>query len=466
MRSMRVLVAVALLHCLATVCELRAAAAQPYHADSSSIETWAGRLHLHWIEHRAVGRLRRSHGDPAIGASVGRALRRYGDVRLLHPSAGMRAALAAAADPAALALALAGEAGDVTHPAAYEVELLVAVTELPAAAPRRAALWTRAAEIEPDDVLRLAFLAPAAALLPCGAGITAAAGSGTPATAAMGAPATADGTDGCQVAAKEIDLMLLAGLAREAAATYDALPPEGRERLLSAWADCDDGISLAAAHWLAGDLAGARAVRARLTARPWPGGDWRTDQDKGGSLYLALLDQGLAPPAAGDPFPVLAGYMYKDVFALRDARGTGLSVFARVASAERYPDFAVLAWSDAAADAYALATGGESRHLPAAVRQAATTLRASLAQLSATARTGADAARQEALHRPRPEVSREETAERIDLSPDLDLFAVNRAADDGIALSRRSDLDGYVFGFKSHRGTLQAIVISSWEDGY
>lgn len=457
MRSMRVLVAVALLHCSATVCEVRAAAAQP------SIETWAGRLQLRWIEHRAVGRLRHSHGDPAIGASVGQALRRYSDIRLPHPSEGMHAALAAAADPAALALALAGRVGDVTRPAAYEVELLVAVTELPAAAPRRAALWTRAAEIEPDNVLRLAFLAPAAALLPCGAGTTVAAGS---ASAAMGAPATAtaDGTDGCQVAAKEIDLLLQAGLAREAAATYDALPPKGRERLLSAWADCDDGISLAAAHWLAGDLAGARAVRARLTAQPWPGGDWRTDQDKGGSLYLALLDQGLAPPASYDPFPVLAGYMYKDVFALRDARGTGLSVFARVASAERYPDFAVLAWSDAAADADALATGGGSRHLPAAARQAAATLRASLAQLSAAARTGVDAARKEAQHHPRPEVRGEGAAERIDLSPDLDLFAVNRGGDDGIALSHRSDLDGYVFGFKSLRGTLQAIVISSWEE--
>jgi hypothetical protein len=158
--------------------------------------------------------------------------------------------------------------------------------------------------------------------------------------------------------------------------------------------------------------------------------------------------------------------MYKDVFALRDARGTGLSVFARVASAERYPDFAVLAWSDAADDAHALAAGGETRRLPAAARQAAAALRASLAQLSAAARTGADTARQEALHHPRPEVSREGTAERLDLSPDLDLFAVNRAGDDGIALSHRSDLDGYVFGFKSRRGTLQAIVISSWEDGY
>ena len=465
MRSMRVLVAVALLHGLATVCEVRAAAAQPYWPDSSwsiewSIKTWAGRLPLRWIEHRAVGRLRRSHGDPAIGASVGQALRRYRDIRLPHPSAGMRAALAAAADPAALALALAGQAGDVTRPDEYEVELLVAVTELPAAAPRRAALWTRAAEIEPDKVLRLVFLAPAAALLPCGAGT---------ATAAMGAPspattAAAAGTDGCQVAAKEIDLMLQGGLAREAAATYDALPPEGRERLLSAWADGDDGISLAAAHWLSGDLAGARAVRARLTAQPWPGGDWRTDVDKGGSLYLALLDQGLAPPASYDPFPVLAGYMYKDVFALKDARGTGLSVFARVASTERYPDFAVLAWSDAAADADAFATDGESRQLPAAARQAAATLRASLAQLSAAARAGVDAGRKEVQHHPRPEVSCEGIDGRLDLSTDLDLFAVNRAGDDGIALSRRSDLDGYLFAFQSRRGTLQAIVISAWEE--
>lgn len=453
MRPMRVLVAVALLHCSATVCEMRAAAAQPYWPDNSwsiewSFKTWAGRLPLRWIEHRAVGRLRRSHGDPAIGASVGQALRRYRDIRLPHPSAGMHAALAAAADPAALALALAGPGGD-----AYEVELLVAATELPAAAPRRAALWTRAAELEPDNVLRLAFLAPAAALLPCGAGATAAAGS-----------APVDGTDGCQVAAKEIDLMLQAGLAREAAAAYDALPPEGRRRLSSAWADSDDGISLAAAHWLAGDLAGARAVRARLTAQPWPGGDWRTDRDKGGSLYLALLDQGLAPPASGDPFPVLAGYMYKDVFALKDARGIGLSVFARIASTERYPDFAVLAWSDAAADADAFATGRESRHLPAAVRQAAAALRASLAQLTAAARAGVDAARKEAQHHPRPEVRGEGDAERIDLSPDLDLFAVNRAGDDGIALSRRSYPDGYLFALKSLRGTLQAIVISSWED--
>ena len=43
MSSMRFLVTVALLHCLATVCEVRAAAAQPSYPDSSSIETWAPR---------------------------------------------------------------------------------------------------------------------------------------------------------------------------------------------------------------------------------------------------------------------------------------------------------------------------------------------------------------------------------------------------------------------------------------
>jgi hypothetical protein len=81
---------------------------------------------LRRIEAKLARRLEASHGDPAAGVRLGEALRGVGEDRLDHPSTAVRAAVAAARHPAALALAIAGDAEGLSDTATtYETDVLL-----------------------------------------------------------------------------------------------------------------------------------------------------------------------------------------------------------------------------------------------------------------------------------------------------------------------------------------------------
>jgi hypothetical protein len=316
-------------------------------------EQAAGEANLRGVEARAVVQLQRTHGDPRFGRKLGENLRSLGQVRLPRPSAGLRVAVVAASDPAALAMAIAGTGYSDFDDRTYDLDVLLTAFVQPASEPHRALLLARAAAIERDDApLRLAFLQRADELL------AARAGDGPAAARAA-----------CRVASWRLGELLAVGLSHEAVAYVSGLTPSLRAAVEGA--SCggqaavegtepgpdarDLRLGLAAARWLDGDPEGARALLAktpghawRPTGAPGAGGD---DQETTADVWRAVLDHALAHEAPGDGFPILAEFAGKALLLPGEPGpqvwGVGILAYARAATEERYPALAVYAWQHA-----------------------------------------------------------------------------------------------------------------------
>jgi hypothetical protein len=311
----------------------RPGAAQLTPAPSDPTAEAQARSRLLRTEAELALRLRQTGGDPRIGAELGQSLDAERDWQLDHPSPAVVRAIAAARDPAALALAIAGDRTGM-----YWTDVLLAAL---AARPRPTRLWLAAARTSFDPAYRAAFLDRAlASMAPKGLGTP-------PEPAALAGAAT--------IAAERLAVLLRAGLAREALADLDRLPAVLRERILAGEvraAEVDGAtvqpppedlrLELALAHFITGDEHGARALLSRA-----PGPVWRDDRPSMDDSIPGRAERTLAvrwlaaPGAADDSFPRLAGLAEGFLLA---GSGVDLIALARLAERDGYPVIAAFAW--------------------------------------------------------------------------------------------------------------------------
>ncbi len=419
----------------------------------------AARRRLRRIEAKAAKQLVKSHGDPADGARLGEALRAIGATRLDHPAPAVRAAVAAARDPAALALAIAGDASDSAEGAGvYEADVLLVALSLPAAAPRQAELWTRAAaeERQADLPLRIAFLERAYDTLP----------PPPPGGPPAGTP------DAFSIASRELDALLGAGLARDAVAAFDAWPAALRERLVAAGGGTsvegymrpDQRLSLAAARLLVGDTEGARALLARAPVAAWRPTDGNlvsVDHRDPMAVFRAMLERALAPPGGDDPFPVLAEFAASDLFGPGTAVwGVGVTAYARLAEREGYPAVAAFAWRLAPGDR--AAAPAEPALLPAAAARTARRLRAEISEEQRLADAARSTALRTAGEHPRPVARSARDGLRLDQAPDAQLFVLDRAGRSGLVVLDREPACGELYRLEPQGDGLVGVLFGSW----
>jgi len=417
----------------------------------------AAQRNLQRIEADFARRLERTEGDLQVGKQLGEALRAPVFASLDHPSPSLRAAIAAARDPAALALAIAGSG---PGKATYEIDVLLTALSLPSSRPRRTTLWAAAAVVEGAAApRRLVFLERAYDGVAGGPG-------GLSTTAVPAA---------CALAAWRLEEMLGAGLAHEAVATFGSLPAVLRERIeAAACPDLPGGaidgvrigpyhgdqrLSLVAARILEGDRDGARALLARI-----PGAAWRPgDPDLPGSnhpdpaaVWRAVIERWLVATPVGDAFPLLSE------FAVTDGRRFGdlsVTTYARLAEREGYPAFAAYAWSwipkalDGAPDPSPLPT--------AALRtlhrwQAAIAEQARIATAGAARQLGFAAAR-------RPAVAiTQENGEPLDLADHIVLMALDHEGRQGIVLRDNLPYSWDRYRIELRGGRLVAVRVEGW----
>ena len=282
-------------------------------------EPGPGLAELRAVERGYLEALRATSADADVIAD----LRRFvSDWRwdLREPSAALAAYVARSPDPASLALKLTREAMDSES---YSVALLLAAAR---ARPAPAALWQRAADLSAAwTALRLAFLERAAA----------AAGAGE-----------------AEFAERRVRELLSAGLAGEALAVFDRLPPGARERLLAgqdgaasegrARPHSDLRLELAVARSLTGDPAGGRALLERVPKPPAEtagivGGATAPDLDARAVPRLFVAGD-LAGRSGRDLFPVLAAVVARQAATI--PYETDRDAFARLAERAGYPAFA------------------------------------------------------------------------------------------------------------------------------
>jgi len=420
------------------------------------------RLELRRVEAKLVRGLARSHGDPALGTRFGEAIRGIAISRLDHPSPAVRAAIEAARDPAALALAIAGDAGGlVDDPVTYETDVLLTALALPSSAPRRAELWAKAAEVvrRSDDLLRLACLERAAESL-----------AQAPGGSRAGAP-----PDAFAIASLRLDGLLGAGLAGEAVATFDALPADLRERLLAApggttvdgYIRPDQRLSLAAARLLTGDESGARALLARTPVAAWHPADGNlTDASQRDpmAVFRAVLERSLAPAANDDAFPLLAEFAATDLFGPSTAVwGAGITAYARLAEREGYPAFAAFAWRMAPGDANP--PPPEPALLPAAAAKTLRRLRAAAAEQARLASAAMLANYRAAGEHPRPPALSARDGSRLDQAPYVQLFVLDRAGRLGLVLIDHPPFYGELYRLQPRepgQPGLVGVLFGSW----
>ncbi|HEY0781355.1 MAG TPA: hypothetical protein VGE98_02790 [Thermoanaerobaculia bacterium] len=253
-----------------------------------------------------------------------------------HPRPEILQALAAAPDPGALALRLAG----ARHGGAYAVDLLLRATELPAAQSHATALWLTAARLTGEPAQRAAYLDRALSSLRTRPGATA-----------------ADLEPAASVASWELRELLEIGLASQAVAAFAALPPALRERVASfppaittvagvapPSGGSDLRLELAVAHLLTGDAETARSLLAYV-----PPAAARADgaAPDPAAIERALADLWLRPESTDDPFPLLAdaAVWLAGLHPVDPPAGLFRLAIARLAARERYPSLASFAWS-------------------------------------------------------------------------------------------------------------------------
>jgi hypothetical protein len=433
----------------------------------SPAEQAAGRRKLRRVEARFVPELRRRHGDPAVGARLGDALRDIPNVSLDHPSPALSAQVKAARDPYALALAIVDDVQHYGDPTTYEIDVLLTALARTASAERRATLWAKAAVIERRDLaLRLAFLERADDSL-----------SGLPPGATSdGCKLDTDLHEGkavapnaCGIASRRLEEMLDAGLSREALAMFDALPEALRERLLATWAEpdsahADQRLSLVAARLLEGDKEGARKLLARIQTAPWQagqGGATGADRPDPSAVWRAVLERWLNAPAADDAFPLLAKFVAVDLFGLsRQVAGVGMASYASLADRERYPEIARVAWRQAAFDTE-VGEDTEAR-VPPEVALAAKRLRTALTARSRHDTDASQAAARAASGTPQPHVKCQVDCDRLDLDPNVKILAIDHSGRTGIAILENYPFFGDLFQIEMRDGELFAVRIEEW----
>lgn len=422
----------------------------------------AAQRKLRRIEAKLVRRLEKSHGDPAAGARLGEALRSVGEDRLDHPSTAVRAAIAAARDPAALALA--GDAEGLSDTATtYETDALLIALSLPGSRPRRAELWAKAATVarRADVSLRIAFLERAYGSL----------------VEASGAPPAGKPPDAFALASLRLDALLGEGLAHEAVAAFDALPAALRDRLVAAGGGTtvegyirpDPRLGLAAARLLDGDESGARALLARTPIKAWSPADGNLTSScrcEPMEIWRALLERSLAgagnDPAHGDddPFPVLAEFAATDLFGPGTAvRGVGVVAYARLAERERYPAVAAFAWRRAAG---AYEASPEPDLLPLAAARTVRRLRAAMAEQAKAAEAAMLADFRAAGEHPRPAVRSTRDGARLDQSPHAVLLVLDRAGRRGLLILDSPPFYGELYRLEAHDDGMVGVLFGSW----
>jgi hypothetical protein len=432
----------------------------------SPAEVAAAQRRLRRVEASYLRRLERRHGDPETGKKLGEVLRKIPGRRLDHPSAAIRAAVAAARDPAALALAIAAkDSASVGYvfgaPVTYETDVLLTALSVPASAPRQAELWARAAAIQRDDVaLRITCLERA--------------------FQGVGAHFPPDDTPGgtppdpISLNSLALDDLLAAGLAHEAVAFFDSLPwnissillEYGGSRSAEGYIRNDQRLSLVAARILDGDPSGARDLLARIPIKAWSPSDGSltkstADRDLE-SVWRALLERSLAPAGGEDAFSLLAEFAAVAMFGPSVGfRGVGVTAYARLAEREGYPEIAAFAWRRAGGTE----TGGEPLDpelLPPAAAQTLHKLRAAVAERARTARTALAANREAAAKTPRPVAWAEHERVRLDLNVDaIPLFALDRSGKRGIAIVE-AGWHGEVYRLEARESGLVGVQVNWW----
>lgn len=426
-------------------------------------EQAAGEAKLRGIEERAAVQLRRTHGDPRFGRKLGENLRSLGQIRLPRPSAELCAAIVAASDPTALAMAIAGTAYHDTDDRAYDLDVLLTAFAQPSSEPHRALLLARAAAIERDDApLRLAFLQRADELL------AARAGDGPAAARAA-----------CRVASWRLGELLAGGLSHEAVAYFASLMPSLRAAVEGAncgepaagegtepGPDAQDlRLGLVAARWLDGDPDGARALLARTPGHAWrPGapGAGGDDQAATVDVWRAVLERALAHEAPGDGFPILAEFAGKALLlpGSLDPRAWGVEIlaYARAATQERYPALAVYAWQHAPSAPSAASPKVDP--LPPDVAAMAVAVRRWLTEERARASAtllAAGSEAQSANQNPRL------VADGKPFVPEgATLIALSHDLRQGILLCDHPPYYGQWYRLEARDGAFEAVLVGSW----
>ncbi len=330
-------------------------------------------------------RLRETGGDPRLGVELAEILGSERNVLLQHPSAAIVQAIAAARDPAALALAIAHD--QLATYGSYATDALLAAL---AVEPGRTQLWLEAAHVSFAPAYRAVFLGRALESLPKDL-----------------LTATSPELPRAAIAAERLGVLLHAGLVREALADFDRLPAALRERIAAGEVraaeidgtvvgppEGDICLELALARLIVGDVPGARALVARS-----PGPVWSADDeplaDMGGEIgplqERTLAKRWLDPPAKDDdPFPFFARVATASSFW---RWGVGLIAAARLAEREGYPAVADFAWRHAAEDLMVDASSLNDPDLaPPDLGRAAAILRQAIAAQERAARAAAAAA--------------------------------------------------------------------------
>ncbi len=289
----------------------------------------------------------------------------YGRWWVLNPPApALLDLVARAPDPARLALRLQKNTGS---PAGAQI-LLAAL----AARPEPAVLWHEAAQSIDEGPWKVAFLEEAYRRL-------VASSQGRPADPAV-ATSIAESWIGTQ-----LDL----GLAPQAIATLQSLPPAVRSRIekgttgkveskaggLPFHGELRDlRVSLAAAYLLAGDPKAAAGWIAKIAPDP-------TTREFSDEKTLELTRQVLSRwlrPSPEDPFDLLTSFLASHVFL---PRGTGPRAVARFAERERYPAVAAYCLEFLVALSSSGIPFEPSRGVPPRVRAAAESLRGEIEKL-------------------------------------------------------------------------------------
>jgi hypothetical protein len=426
-------------------------------------EQAAGEANLRGVEERAVVQLRRTHGDPRFGRKLGANLRSLGQVRLPRPSAEVRAAVAAASDPTALAMAIAGTDDSDTDDRAYDLDVLLTAFALPASEPHRAQLLAKAAAIERDDTpLRLAFLQRAAEL------VAARAGDGPAAARAA-----------CRVASWRLGELLAAGLAHEAVAYFSGLAPSLRAAVEGA--SCGDQatiegtklgpdaedlrLGLVSARWLDGDPEGARALLAKTPGHAWRPGAPGTGGDDHATtvdVWRAVLEHALAHAAPDDGFSILAEFAGKALLLTGEPGpqvwGVGILAYARAATQARYPELAFYAWEHAPRAPGAASPKVEP--LPPDVAAMADAVRRRLTEERARASAALLAAGSEAQ---RANQNLRLVADGKPFVPaGTTLIAVSHDRRQGIVLCDHWPYYGHWYRLEARDGTFEVVLVNSW----
>ena len=453
-------VAVALVLLVASV---RLAAQVQIIEPPTPAEQAAGEAKLRGIEERAVVQLRRTHGDPRFGRKLGENLRSLGQIRLPRPSAELRAAVVAASDPTALAMAIAGTADSDIDDRAYDLDVLLTAFAQPASEPHRALLLAKAAAIERYDTpLRLALLQRANELL------AARAGDGPAAARAA-----------CRAASWRLDELLAVGLSHEAVAYLSGLAPSLRAAVEGA--SCgeqatiegtelgsnakDLRLGLVAARWLDGDLEGARALLANTPGHAWrPGapGAGGDDQAATVDVWRAVLEHALAHEAPDDGFPILAEFAGKALLLPGEPGpqvwGVGILAYARAATQERYPALAVYAWQHAPS-----APGAASPKvdpLPPDIAAMAAAVRRRLTEEAARASAALLAAASEAQ---RANQNLRLVADGKPFAPEgATLIALSHDLRQGILLCDHPPFYGEWYRLEARDGAFEVVRVGSW----